>query len=110
MTYIGETKRLVKRIEEHNSGYGSEGSLDYRLRPWALLAFVSGFDGNHGAMLAFEYQWKMARDFYHLTDPMQIADLGRSLIADWGERNSNAAELRCIATGTIGLLNRNNEN
>jgi predicted GIY-YIG superfamily endonuclease len=110
VTYIGETKRLVKRIEEHNSGYGSEGSSDYRLRPWALLAFVSGFDGNHRAMLAFEYQWKMARDFHHLTDPMQIADLGRRLIADWGERNSDGPNLRYIATGTIGVLSSDSEN
>ena len=45
-TYIGQTKRLVQHLREHNSGYGSEGTSDYRLRPWALLAYVTGFDGN----------------------------------------------------------------
>jgi predicted GIY-YIG superfamily endonuclease len=103
-TYIGQTKRLVQRLHEHNSGYGSEGTSDYRLRPWALLAFVTGFDGNVTAMLAFERQWKMRRDILHITGPMQIADLGRSLIATWQEANAEAADLRYIATGTIGML------
>jgi predicted GIY-YIG superfamily endonuclease len=58
-TYIGQTKRLVQRLRKHNSGYGSEGTSDYRLWPWALLAYVTGFDGNVRAMLAFERQWKM---------------------------------------------------
>jgi predicted GIY-YIG superfamily endonuclease len=105
VTYIGQTKRLVQRIKEHNSGYGSQGTSDYRLRPWALLAYVSGFDGNVGAMLAFERQWKATRDHYRLTDPMQIADVGRSLIGTWQESNRGGTELRYIATGTIGVLN-----
>jgi predicted GIY-YIG superfamily endonuclease len=109
VTYIGQTKRLVQRIKEHNSGYGSEGTLDYRLRPWALLAFVAGFDGNRVAMLAFENQWKRTRDEYRLTDPMQIADLGRSLIGTWQETNTEANELRYIACGTISALNRHHE-
>jgi predicted GIY-YIG superfamily endonuclease len=105
VTYIGQTKRLVQHIKEHNSGYGSQGTSDYRLRPWALLAYVSGFDGNVGAMLAFERQWKATRDHYRLTDPMQIADVGRSLIGTWQESNRGGTELRYIATGTIGVLN-----
>ena len=30
-TYIGQTKRLVQQLHEHNSGYGSDGTSDYRL-------------------------------------------------------------------------------
>ena len=45
-TYIGQTKKLVQRLKEHNSGFGSQGTSDPRLRPWALLAYVTGFDGN----------------------------------------------------------------
>ena len=108
-TYIGQTKRLVQRLNEHNSGYGSEGTSDYRLRPWALLAYVTGFDGNKDAMLAFERQWKSRRDSLHIRAPMQIADLGRSLIGLWQETNPDAADLRYIATGTIGILNRDPE-
>ena len=40
---------------------------------------------------------------------MQIADLGRSLIGLWQETNSDAADLRYIATGMIGILNRDPE-
>jgi len=108
-TYIGQTKRLVQRLNEHNSGYGSEGTSDYQLRPWALLAYVTDFDGNKDAMLAFERQWKSRRDSLHISGPMQIADLGRSLIGLWQETNPDAADLRYIATGTIGILNRDPE-
>ena len=103
-TYIGQTKRLVQRLCEHNSGYGSEGTSDYRLRPWALLAYVTGFDGDVRTMLAFERQWKMRRDYLRITAPMQIADLARSLIASWQEAHGGAVDLRYIATGTIGVL------
>ena len=92
-TYIGQTRRLVQRLQEHNSGYGSQGTSDYRLRPWALLAYVSGFDENVRMMLAFEQQWKLRRDNLHMTNPMQIADLGRSLIGDWQETSWHAHEL-----------------
>jgi predicted GIY-YIG superfamily endonuclease len=103
-TYIGQTKKLVQRLKEHNSGYGSQGTSDPHLRPWALLAYVTGFDGNVTSMLAFERQWKVRRDNYQVTAPMQIADLGRSLIASWQETNPEAADLRYIATGTRGIL------
>ena len=103
-TYIGQTKRLVQQLHERNSGYGSEGTSDYRLRPWALLAYVTGFDGNVRTMLAFERQWKLRCDNLCITGPMQIADLGRSLIGTWQETNAVAADLRYIATGTIGVL------
>jgi predicted GIY-YIG superfamily endonuclease len=105
-TYIGQTKKLVVRLKEHNSGYGSQGTSDPRLRPWALLAYVTGFDGNVSSMLAFERQWKVRRDNYQISAPMQIADMGRSLIASWQETNPDAVDLRYIATGTIGIITR----
>jgi predicted GIY-YIG superfamily endonuclease len=104
-TYIGQTKRLVQRLQEHNSGYGSQGTSDYRLRPWALLAYVTGFDGCVSTMLAFEGQWKDRRDNLRIVDPMQVADLARSLIAIWRQSNPTGADLRYIATGTIGMVN-----
>ena len=106
MTYIGQTKRLVQCLHEHNSHYGSQGTSDYRLRPWALLAYVTGFDENVRMRLAFEQQWKQRRDNLHMTSPMQMADLGRSLIGEWQEGNPDgpAHELCYVATGTIGVL------
>ena len=57
-------------------------------------------------MLAFERQWKVRRDNFQISAPMQIADLGRSLIASWQETNPDAVDLRYIATGTIGIITR----
>ena len=70
---------------------------------------MTGFDANVSAMLAFERQWKVRRDSLRLTSAMQIADLGRSLIGTWQQTNGNAVNLRYIATGTIGVLNREAE-
>jgi hypothetical protein len=73
------------------------------------LAYVAGFDGNVRAMLAFERQWKLMHDNLNVIGPMQIADLGRSLIGSWQETNVNAADLHYIATGTIGVLQSQGE-
>ena len=70
---------------------------------------MTGFDANVSAMLVFERQWKLRRDSVRLTSAMQIADLGRSLIGTWQQTNGNAVDLRYIATGTIGVLNREAE-
>jgi len=42
--YIGSTKQLPKRLSQHNSGWGSRQTSSPLLRPWALLAYVAGFD------------------------------------------------------------------
>ena len=43
VSYIGETSRLGRRIDEHNSGSGSLQTASVHLRPWILLCFVAGF-------------------------------------------------------------------
>jgi len=52
--YIGSTKHLPKRLSQHNSGWGSRQTSSPLLRPWALLAYVAGFDTNYEKMRAFE--------------------------------------------------------
>ena len=41
--YIGETVCLRRRLREHNSGQGAESTRPIERRPWAVLAFVTGF-------------------------------------------------------------------
>jgi predicted GIY-YIG superfamily endonuclease len=61
VTYIGQTNNLSERLNQHNSGHGSNQTMADNLRPWALLGYVVGFDSNRRQQLAFEAQWKASR-------------------------------------------------
>ncbi len=57
-TYIGETYNLTARLRLHNTGYGAEQTRHENLRPWALVGFVCGFNGNKDDMRLFESHWR----------------------------------------------------
>jgi predicted GIY-YIG superfamily endonuclease len=103
-TYIGQTLRLVKRLKEHNTGHGSQQTASPMLRPWALLAFVCGFDGDRHLMLSFERQWKEMRDFAIQRDgqqsPSQIADVAKEIIAAVRRRDC-FCDLRYVQCATL---------
>jgi hypothetical protein len=62
VTYIGETiKPVGVRLEQHNSGIGASQTANQSLRPWALLAYVCGFDGSREKRKSFEKDWQDAR-------------------------------------------------
>ncbi|HIB92148.1 TPA: GIY-YIG nuclease family protein, partial [Candidatus Poribacteria bacterium] len=44
--YIGETNNIHVHLNQHNSGYGSQTTCLLSLRPYALFAYVCGFEGN----------------------------------------------------------------
>ena len=56
--YIGETVNLVNRMRRHNSGIATKQTRDLQYRPWALLAYVTGFEGNVTAHKHFEKRWQ----------------------------------------------------
>ena len=56
--YIGETVNIVNRLRQHNSGIGAKQTRDLRYRPWALLAYVTGFAGDVEARKHFEKRWQ----------------------------------------------------
>ena len=60
--YIGKTKSLRKRIKKHNSGIGSVSTEPLNLRPYALLAYICGFDLRDELMSYVEQTWKLKRD------------------------------------------------
>lgn len=103
-TYIGQTNNLVRRFRQHNSGHGSMQTSDTNLRPWAILAYVCGFDENKGLMRRFEREWEMKRDNClrngRSMNPAQISDLARSVMEDWSV-SGVPANLRYIRTGTV---------
>ena len=44
-TYIGETDCIRRRLNQHNSGYGSSFTERSYLRPFGVMAYICGFDG-----------------------------------------------------------------
>ena len=100
--YIGSTRSIIKRLREHNSGFGSNQTAPPSLRPWGLLAYVNGFDGDRQARLAFENKWIQAKENYlsdttifHSTEG--ILNLGMSTI----QKFNTKFHLRLIRCGTL---------
>jgi len=83
-TYIGQCANLNKRYKEHRDGTATRQTADPEMRPWVLLAYVSGFEGcSKSARQQFESLWQGARD-------TEMGRLGRPLtaeeVANVGER------------------------
>ena len=61
-TYIGKTTNARIRLYNHNSRHGSSTTEPYHLCPYAIMAYISGFDGNAELMLVIDRKWKILRD------------------------------------------------
>ena len=82
-TYIGMTSNIAVRLQQHNSGNGHAFTTPTRLRPWALFAYITGFDGDRRKMFSIERRWKTRRQEERergISCPKQIARLGNGLI------------------------------
>ena len=97
VTYIGQTPNLVARFEKHKAGAGPRTSADPGLKPWAILAYVSGFEGADVAgRMYLERLWQVRRDRTNakhrqqnmsLLNANQVADLGKTLVEKRMYRN-----------------------
>jgi predicted GIY-YIG superfamily endonuclease len=105
-TYIGQALSLVNRLNQHNRGISSLQASDPRLRPWSLISFVCGFDGNHDMMHRFEINWQRRQEHMlqagMITMPEQIADVPWMIIT---ERNWDGlgSDLRYVRAGMFSL-------
>ena len=82
-SYIGETDTLGARLNQHNQGCGSFTTCNPTLQPYALFAYVCGFEGDKILRRQFEYMWKCRRDQERLmgmNSLKQIARLASSII------------------------------
>ena len=61
-TYIGKTMSIRKRLQQHNTGIGSVSTEPRHLRPYALLAYMCGFQMNNDLLFYMERRWKEERD------------------------------------------------
>ena len=83
--YVGETSSIRRRLREHDTGHGSRFTQNPALRPWALLALVSGFPGvpsseaNVHASKHFEHEYHLLNGQLHNVDVRAILANGRLL-------------------------------
>jgi hypothetical protein len=105
VTYIGSAENVGVRFERHNNGFGGQQTSNARYRPWGLLAFITGFNGNKEHYRNFEDSW-IAAKLRYLADRRTvhsvegILDLGKELVADYN-RITILQELRFVDCGTI---------
>ena len=80
--YVGYTQDMLKRLKQHNSGYGSSESSNPLYRPYALFAYVSGFEYDVRTMKRFESMWQNMIQIHRPNDPNVASDYARQLITD----------------------------
>ena len=75
------------------------------LRPWALLAYIAGFDRDYGKMQVFENEWISRRNRARSAPSTTLTvkgtiTLAKDLLRDWQVREPNLS-LRLIECGTV---------
>ena len=105
--YIGSCFNLIARYSSHNSGFGSLQTAPASLRPWAILAYVSGFEGHRRNFLDFERRWIARKIALQRQNSSQfsieaILDLGETIALEFNE--DRRLFLKFVHTGTITTL------
>ena len=100
--YIGSARNLRERFHKHNAGFGSQQTTPFALRPYALLAYVAGFDGKYADARLFENNWIQAklrymnnRNIHHSVEG--IINLASNVIQEFPHDHN----LRLIHCGTL---------
>ena len=57
-TYIGKTMSIRNIIQQHNSGIGSVSTYTFHIWPYALFAYICGFDSKYYLQFYIERLWK----------------------------------------------------
>ncbi len=102
--YIGETNNVARRIEQHNSLRGPHVAAQPDLLPFAMHAYVVGFN-NKTERLQFEAEWKLNNQRRQNTSLNNIGrvDVGIDMIT---EKNlvrycQGMVPLRMVQCGTL---------
>lgn len=82
-TYIGITKNMAKRLDQHN-GLLAGGAKSTRAThgTWSVLYLVKGFGEDKSAALRFEYAWKHAKSNSRLRSPENRTEILHNLLKE----------------------------
>ena len=106
-TYIGSTDNLLRRFtQEHNAGRGARQTAPVSLRPWAILAYVTGFNGDRADWMRFETLWIQAKERVMDRDPSTASvegfvDIARGLVAGFQPKDCGVNNLKLVDCGSI---------
>ena len=102
--YIGETKDIRNRLQQHNTGNGTKYTNNPSLRPWAMLGYVYGFD-NRPERQSFEQIWKIrargGRNRRQAATAGGIIDLARTIATDLNARRHH--KLMVVQCGSLEM-------
>lgn len=96
--YVGMTQDMNRRLKQHNSGYGASTSSDPNKRPWGLMAYVTGFQGNRSEMRTFELRWQNAISSVKPDNCYAAASLATLVI----DRYYSGSDLLLVSMGSTG--------
>ena len=96
--YIGATRNLYRRFHEHNAGVGAKTTCPESLLPWALFAYVTGFEEDSQRYFTFESRWKWQLHINQARTTEEKAAAAKTLMAaaDWRD-----ADLRYVKCGSL---------
>ena len=103
-TYIGSAFDLNDRWRRHNNGIAAKQMTPIRLRPWAILAYIAGFDGNESKFRSVEREWIALKQDMQRNPNVQLTvqsihNAGKDVVAMHNRRTGDL--LRFVSCGTI---------
>jgi predicted GIY-YIG superfamily endonuclease len=104
-TYVGQTRNLRRRLNQHNSQQGgSSSTARSHLKPWGLFAYVVGFaDGR--SCLDFETHWQAGIENEQARTHGSLTGSGKIAIAERVIRDEEAEMiLKVIICGSQGNI------
>lgn len=91
--YIGYTRNISTRLNDHNSGYGSFGTNINLFMPWAVAAYICGLGELSDTQLkSLEGKWQSRNEqslFQKRTDIEAVIENGRRVCQDYNEEVGN---------------------
>lgn len=101
-TYVGETTNIVRRLQNHNSGYGARGTTDPIYRPYFVAGYICGLgDFTKKERQALERRWQQ----YNLwmlsggrTDVQTRINQGQRVVDDYNLNKPKELHITFIKT------------
>lgn len=113
--YIGSTNCLITRFRQHNSGYGSKQTAPPSLRPWGILGYVCGFQGDEKIRTSVENDWIVAKEELFRGRSSNITlqsviDLILPILRRYNRENQDSnLNLKFFNSGTVSVLQQQPE-
>jgi DNA replication protein DnaC/predicted GIY-YIG superfamily endonuclease len=105
-TYVGQCENLERRIRNHNSGHGSEGTAPAVYLPYAPAAYLTNLGHmDESDRMSLERSWQIMNEYVvreeGMIDIEARIDNGRRLMVRYNESNPVENHIRLIKCMTI---------